>query len=100
MRKVLGGSLALGMIFSATIAGASSEDAWETFRADVADACRSLLENPDATLVEVNQFGSESYGVAILLVSQNDAPPERLACVYDKKTGAAELTAPFGLPAD
>lgn len=80
-----------------TAAAASSDDAWVRFRADVHDACRILVEAPKGATVDiaVNDFGSESYGSALLRVVMADHPDEVTVCIFDKRTGAAELTAPF-----
>lgn len=85
-------------LLAAPAAQASTEEAWVEFRADVEAACLALVpltETQEAT-VEVNPFGSESFGVALISRTTEGAPPERFACVYDKATGAAEVTAPFG----
>ena len=78
------------------LAMASSEDAWEAFRAEVGEACTALADAPEAAevTVEVNPFGSESYGAAIVTVSQ-EAGEDRMVCIYDKQEKSAELTAPF-----
>lgn len=75
---------------------ADSEAGWDAFRAEVASACTALAEAPaDATVqVEVNPFGSQSYGVALVEVT-TPAGTDRMACIFDKATRAAELTAPF-----
>ena len=73
-------------------AQASSEEAWEAFRSDVDRSCRALVEAPASAsvTVEVNPFGSDSYGAALVTVG-----PDRMICIYDKAAGTAELTAPF-----
>lgn len=73
---------------------ASSDDAWAEFRADVKTACEALSPTEGTVLVEVNPFGSESYGTAIVY-HQTDAGLDRYICVYDKKTKQAELTGAF-----
>lgn len=77
--------------FAAT---ADSPDAWEEFRATVAAACEALVQDPGTVTVEVNPFGSESYGAAIVTVTA-DYGTDRMICIYDKTTGVAELTAAF-----
>ena len=81
-------------VLATSPAWASSEDAWETFRADVMAKCLTLVQQGDGTTVEVNPFGSESYGVAIV-TTRSPAGDERSVCIYDKRSQTAELTAPF-----
>lgn len=82
----------------APAAQASTEEAWVEFRANVENACLALvpLTETQESTIEVNPFGSERFGVALIARTTEGAPPERLACIYDKTTGAAEVTAPFG----
>lgn len=84
-------------------ARASSEAAWETFRQEVAAACEALLAGPGPHRIEVNPFGSASYGLALVDVqtgSGEGATVETQGCIYDKRTKAAELTGPFVPAAD
>ncbi|GGH63548.1 hypothetical protein GVY41_19260 [Frigidibacter albus] len=76
-------------------AAASSDDAWEAFRAEVDSACRALVTGPGAPSVEVEPFGSASYGVALITMALPDGASERYACVFDKESKAAELAGPF-----
>lgn len=85
----------LPALICAAPALASSDDAWETFRDDVSKACLALAPTRGETEIEVDDFGSESYGVAILTTTFEGADAERTVCVYDKRSKAAELTAPF-----
>ncbi|MDO5621957.1 MAG: hypothetical protein Q4G24_10850 [Paracoccus sp. (in: a-proteobacteria)] len=79
----------------ATSAAASSPEAWDTWRQEVATTCLAALPDGQIAAIQVNPWGSESYGAAIL-----DLPSgERLVCIFDKRSKAAELTAPFA-PAD
>ncbi|MTD98706.1 hypothetical protein GIY56_00205 [Paracoccus sp. YIM 132242] len=77
-------------------ATASSDDAWDAFRATVDTACRTALAAlADSTVtVEVNPFGSESYGAALVSVARATGT-DRMICILDKQTGRAEITAPF-----
>lgn len=75
-------------------ASADSPDAWEEFRTTVATTCEALVQDPGTVTVEVNPFGSQSYGAAIVTVTA-DYGTDRMICIYDKATGAAELTAAF-----
>jgi hypothetical protein len=72
---------------------ASSPDAWDAFRQEVAAACIAaaapLMENAAA---DVDPFGSESYGLALVHGKAKGSDSEiRLICVFDKKTKAVEL---------
>jgi hypothetical protein len=75
-------------------AHASSEDAWSEFRENVRTACLALVREQGTVTIEVNPFGTESYGVAIITVKA-DWGEDRMACVFDKVTGKAELSASF-----
>lgn len=78
----------------ATPLSASSDAAWEAFRDEVRSSCAALVDQGEVE-IDVNPFGSDSYGAAILRVAHDGMPPEVSLCIYDKRTGAAELTAPF-----
>lgn len=91
---------AIAALAAAGPAAASSDDAWQTFRDQVAAACTALarpLAGGAEMTVEVDPFGSESHGVAIVTLVRPDGR-ERMICITDKTpegTGAAaELTAP------
>lgn len=77
---------------------ASSEDAWDQFRKDVHDACVALAPKDGETVIEVNPFGSESYGAALIVHTVNDDAAERYVCIYDKQTKKAEITQEFTPP--
>ncbi|MDT1061763.1 hypothetical protein RM190_07825 [Paracoccus sp. CPCC 101403] len=85
---------------AATPALASSEEAWTEFRAEVEKACTALAPTEGETAMEVNPFGSESYGAALLITTLADGGADRYVCIYDKQTKKAELTAPFTPPQD
>ena len=76
---------------------AATDEAWETFREQVRAACAALAGEAGAATVEVNPFGSESYGATLLTIVATGAA-ERHICIFDKRSGAAELTAPFAAP--
>lgn len=68
---------------------ASSPEAWEEFRADVAAKCLAAakatgMKTPD---VLVHPLGTESYGLAVL----REGADKRI-CVYVKQTQKVELT--------
>jgi len=85
---------ALGLSILAGPALASTGDAWDQFRAEVGAACLALVQGPGTATVEVNPFGSDSYGVAVVTLSSG-AGTDRMICVYDKASKTAELSAPF-----
>lgn len=83
----------------AQLAHASSDEAWDQFRKDVDAACRDLVEVPDNAQVQVNvdPFGSENYGAALVAVNFGAEGQDVMVCIYDKQRGDAELTGPFTL---
>ncbi|MBA4489851.1 hypothetical protein [Paracoccus sp. S1E-3] len=95
--RIAAAALALPLIAAAVPALSSSEDAWAEFRTAVEAECGKLVDAPaDATTeMEVNPFGSESYGAALVTVTLADGSADRMICVYDKQAKTAELTAPF-----
>ena len=98
MRRIL---LSTALIAAATVASASSDEAWAEFRADVRDTClaqQAQSGSKGETAIEVNSFGSERFGAAILDTTLPDGSHERAVCIYDKQARTAELTAPFDEP--
>ncbi|ARJ68398.1 hypothetical protein B0A89_00745 [Paracoccus contaminans] len=88
----------LFVLLSAGYAAASSEGTWDAMRQDIHDRCLALRNSTGSageTVIEVNPFGSERFGAAILTTRLNGGASERTICIYDKETHAAELTAPF-----
>lgn len=79
------------------VALASSDEAWEEFRAEVDTACRALIPDEGGeAVIEVNPFGSESYGAALIINTlPNGDGADRYVCIFDKKAKTAEITAPF-----
>lgn len=84
------------LLMTATPALASSGDAWEEMRQQIETDCLALVDAPDSAEVqiEVNPFGSESHGAALVEVTYAEGT-DRMICITDKQSGAAELTAPF-----
>jgi len=86
--------LALATLALCGPAFASSDDAWDAIRADVAAKCLAaaapLFETAKAT---VDPFGSESYGLALIRGTAKGPSETRITaiCVYDKKTKAVEI---------
>ena len=90
----------LSALLLAGAAQADSPNSWDAFRAEMEATCRALATaqaGAGEAAVEVNPFGSESYGVALVTLTTAQGT-DRMACVLDKRTRAAELTAPFAPP--
>ena len=88
------------LTLAASPALASTDEAWDQFRADVEKACTALAPTEGETSIEVNPFGSERYGAALLITTLPDGGADRYVCIYDKQAGTAEMTAPFTPPQD
>ncbi|MGP9805338.1 hypothetical protein [Paracoccus sp. NSM] len=76
-------------------AHASTEAAWDEMRDRLAQGCEALLPAAAEAVIEVNPFGSETYGVAVVTLTDPQGATERMACIMDKASGEIELTAPF-----
>lgn len=76
---------------------ASSEAAWEEFRANVEAKCRALIEAPEGARIqiEVSPEGSSSYGAALVTVGDPAGGADRMICIMDKKSEAAEMSTPL-----
>lgn len=85
----------LMLLISASPVLASSDDAWAQFQTDVETACTALAPEAGETAIEVNPFGSETYGAAIMVTSYEGGGVDRFVCIYDKHSKKAELTAAF-----
>ncbi|WBU64979.1 hypothetical protein [Paracoccus aerodenitrificans] len=95
MRCIFG---SLVLLMAPLTAQASSPDAWEQFRQDVKQVCAEELAQTEpsaAAGIEVNPFGSQSYGAALITLTRDEGQPERMICIYDKQAGTAEITGPF-----
>ena len=89
-------AIALATLTLPGVTLASSDEAWEEFRAEVETACTALVPDEGGeTVIEVNPFGSESYGAALLITTFPDGAADRYVCIYDKEAKTAEATAPF-----
>lgn len=86
-------------LLAATPAFASSDEAWQDFRQEVETACAALAPDAGETAIEVNPFGSDSYGVALLISVMPDESVDRYVCIFDKQSRKAELSAAFTPPA-
>jgi hypothetical protein len=85
--------VALALLAAPALASTDAE--WQAFRAAVEGACLGILEEPGEIVIEVNPFGSASYGAALITVTSEGMGTDRMLCIYDKASKAAELTAPF-----
>jgi hypothetical protein len=87
----LGIVIGLGMIAPAS---ASSGDAWQAMRDKLRAGCASKATSISLERIEINvdPFGSQSYGVAVL-TKRGGRKRQIVAyvCVMDKKTGAFEI---------
>jgi len=92
---------ATGMIGALTVlttpSSASTESAWEDFRADVADQCTAAAQ---ATLrdirVRVDPLGSSDYGLALIDgVAERADTRSQVICIYDKQDKTVELGTPL-----
>lgn len=89
------GLMEAGMVAAACNAAlASTEEAWQEFRAATAEACLALLPEGTVARIEVNPFGTESAGIALLQTGEGDMA-ELSVCVMNKQEGTAELSGPF-----
>jgi hypothetical protein len=76
--SVLGGFVVLG-----ACATASSPDAWDAFRKQVAKAC-AVAADLDAPAVTVDPFGTETYGLASVTGLADDGTERTIICVVRK----------------
>ncbi len=76
---------------------AASDAAWLEFRASVQKSCeKAVAGRLDQVTVEVDPFGSESYGVALARgVSRDAKAPRVIVCIYDKRSKRAEASGEF-----
>jgi hypothetical protein len=76
---------------------ASSPDAWEEFQKDVKTAClRASVGVMGVTSIQVDPYGSESYGFAVIFGVETGSSKQRiLACAYDKQSQTAEISSLF-----
>lgn len=88
------------LLASAAPALASSDDAWEEFRAEVRTTCAALAPTEGETAIEVNPFGSESYGTALMITTLPDGGADRYVCIFDKQSKKAEISGAFADPED
>ncbi|SFZ83488.1 hypothetical protein SAMN02983003_1675 [Devosia enhydra] len=76
---------------------ASSDGAWAEFEQDVQQACLSAaLGTLAVTSIQVDPYGSESYGFALMVGLEAGTANERqVVCAYDKASQNAEISGLF-----
>lgn len=84
------------VLIAAAPAIASTDDAWAAMHADIKDKCIALAPPGASHKIEINPFGSERFGAAIVTTTMQDGSAERAICIYEKQSQTAEMTAPFG----
>lgn len=85
---------AIAVASTGSAAFASTEEAWQEFRARTEAACRALLPEGSEAEISVDPFGSESYGIALVHMGRGTTT-EVTVCVLDKQAGTAELSGAF-----
>lgn len=87
----------LTFMTSAQYIQASSADAWEEFQQNVEKACVNASKGAlEVKSIQVDPYGSESYGFAIIVGVETGTSTERLfACAYNKTSETAEISAAF-----
>ncbi|MES1952926.1 hypothetical protein [Salinisphaera hydrothermalis] len=91
-------ALALAAVVVIPNAGrASSDRAWASFRADVAQACRQAADGIlRAEHTTIDPWGSAHYGLARLVGTvPGEHAPRQVLCVYDKRSHAVEIGSPM-----
>lgn len=90
-------SLLITLIHGTTNVYASSPDAWDEFRQNVEKACIKASTNLfEVQSIQVDPFGSESYGFAVLYGVEVGTTTERLfVCTYNKTSEIAEISSAF-----
>ncbi|WP_423823282.1 hypothetical protein V5738_04845 [Salinisphaera sp. SPP-AMP-43] len=90
---------AIGSALITPAAIASSHQAWQEFRADVARACRAAADDGfDTQTITVDPFGSQHYGLARLTGhALSSTAQQQLLCAYDKQTQTAEVGTPMAM---
>lgn len=90
-RRLAMGLACAGMIASPALAAAP--DAWEAFSKEVETACLEAARPLFAAAVaDVDPFGSESYGLALVHGKAKGADADiRAICVFDKRTKEVQI---------
>jgi hypothetical protein len=90
---ILAASAIASMLTAASVANASSPDAWKEFNAQVeqkcAEAAQDMFRKPQ---VAVDPVGSETFGLAIVYGRSKEVKGRAaMICIVNKKTGVVEL---------
>jgi len=92
MSKIVSVCAIVGVLINATAqtAVASSDDAWDEFRQVLIEKCSIAAKAGKDSLVQIDPFGTQSYGVAIIYTASG-----RQVCIMNKQTTEIELSEPF-----
>jgi hypothetical protein len=96
-RNIAAAIIAAATIVAGGCATASSPDAWEVFRQQVANAC-VIASGLGSAVARVDPFGTESYGLASVTGLGDDGTEHTVICVVRKSPGGilnAEISAGF-----
>ncbi len=79
------GFLGVGVasVLVAACATASSPDAWDAFRPQIAERCAAVANLHDAE-IRIDSFGTDSYGLASITGRSDDGSEKTLICVMRK----------------
>ncbi len=85
--------MTLALLSGLSAAHASSPDAWEEFQDAVRAKCTAAASGTmTVSHVQVDPFGSEKYGIAILTGKEQGADQvSRTVCIFNKQTEEAEI---------
>lgn len=85
--------MTLALFSGLSTAHASSPDAWEEFRDAVRAKCMAAVGTSMAVSdIQIDPFGSEKYGIAILTGKEQGADQlSRTVCIFNKRTEEAEI---------
>jgi hypothetical protein len=79
-------------IFITNAADASTPQTWRQFQIDVRNACIAAVARTLKNIsTNVDPYGSESFGLALLRGISNGKPVSRI-CVYDKRSRKVEVS--------
>ena len=76
---------------------ASTDKAWAQLRHDLQAACTDLASTADPAAridLRLNEYGSESYAVALVTTTTRQGQ-DMAVCIYDKRSGEAQMTTAF-----
>ena len=87
------GCIALALLAGISAAHASSPDAWNEFRDTVQAKCVAAASNAmTVSHIQVDPYGSEKYGIAILTGKEKGSDEiSHAVCIFEKQTEHAEI---------